>query len=332
MKLHRIENIVYIISKISFFVFIASILANFIFGDPFFITDLISGLLYGYGGVAIFVMIFIWYRRKKRGYKNPLSIEAMHTAKAELPSKIYKFCSLSTGNNKALDEMKLFSLRNKKIWMSDCSVLNDPFEGMFAFIPDEIDDNAADILKAMKEKLLHERDIFIQSSFSYEYDNILMWGHYANGCRGYCVEYEVESKEYLFPVQYLEDRILLSSPKFNQEVYDNLKQMELEFKRLKNHREHFEYMMYIQSMKSDIWSYEKEVRLISMGSAEKNSKCGNADCKMYGIKPSKIIIGYQCVYKSELINIAKELKIPVSIMEIPFHSKEYKFIEKTIKT
>ena len=332
MKSHRIESFIFTFSIVSLIFFLISLPFGFILGDSFLLIDLISRLFYVYGSFSICVILFIVWRRKKRGHKKPLSIEAMRNAKDELPDKVYKFCSLSTGNDKNLDKKKLDTLKTNNIWMTDCSVLNDPFEGQFAFIPEDIADSKSDIVKSIKKQLLHERDRYIQSSMSFGYDNILMWGHYANGCRGYCIEYSIQKKDHLFPVQYLPARLLLSSPKFSKEVYDNLKKIDLELKKLKNDDEWFTYMMYIQSIKSSVWSYEKEVRLIDIGYAQPNQKCGNVNCNMYGIKPSKIIIGYQCAYKNELIDIAKELNIPVSIMQISLDSKKYKLIEKSIKT
>lgn len=41
--------------------------------------------------------------------------------------------------------------------------------------------------------------------------------------------------------------------------------------------------------------------------------------------------GRRCFYKKELKDIAKVLDIPVSIMNIPLHAKQYKLIEKEVK-
>ncbi len=334
MKSHRIEKILFIVSIISFVIFIASIPFG-IFDNPFLVLNILARLLYTCGSaIALFVIIIILIIRHKRGYKKPLRIEAMRTAKAELPNKIYKFCSLSTGNtkeNKELDEKKLYSLENNYIWMSDCTALNDPFEGLYAFLAPDIDKNKNEYTAKLINKIINERDMYIQSSFSYNCDNILMWGHYANGCRGYCIEYKVAEKDFLFPVQYINKRPLLSSVTNDKNVIENLCAVRTTLDKCKDDQEIINYMLYIQSMKSDIWSYEKEIRIIDFGMAEANKKCGNVDSEQYGLYISKIIVGYQCVYKNELIEIAKELNIPVSIMEISLNSKEYKLTEKEME-
>ena len=45
------------------------------------------------------------------------------------------------------------------------------------------------------------------------------------------------------------------------------------------------------------------------------------------IKVSKIIIGYRCIYKKELIEIAKKLKVPYTIMKPSYADENYHLIE-----
>ena len=330
MKSHKTESLVYTVSVIALIIFIISTIIHFAGGDRFWITDIASRLFYGYAGISPFVIWFVNDRRKKRGHNDPLSIEAMRTAKKELPDKIYKFCSLSSKKGANLDEQKLYSLENKKIWMSDCSVLNDPYEGLYAFVDERLNKEKNEFFEMLINKIKNERDVYIQSSFSYECDNILMWGHYANGCRGYCIEYTINSKQHLFPVQYVNKRPLLSSVTDSDEVRNNLNKIKISFDKIKDEEEHIAYMLYIQAIKDSSWSYEKEVRLVEMGYAGNGEKCGNVDCEDYGLKVSKIIIGCHCKYRKELIDIAKKLDVPVSIMEIPLDSNKYKLVEKEL--
>lgn len=330
MKSHKIEKIIFSFSIVSFVIFVLSIFSYFILGDKFWIVDVASRFIYTYGTLSVFVIIFINWRRKKRGYNNPLSIEAMRTAKKELPDKIYKYCSLSIGDVVDLDKKKMYSLENNKIWMSDCSALNDPYEGMYAFVEEQIGEQKNKILRYLIDRINNERDMYIQSSFSYDSNNVLMWGHYANGCRGYCIEYAVTSKQNLFPVQYLAKRPLLSSVTHNQTVKNNIKKIERSVNEIEDPEEFITYVLYIQAMKGLCWSYEKEVRLVEVGSAGEHGKCGNVDSEDYGLKTSKIIIGCYCKYRKELIDIAKKLEVPVSIMEIQLNSNKYQLVEKEI--
>ena len=214
--------------------------------------------------------------------------------------------------------------------LSDCSVLNDPYEGMYAFVDKQTLNKNNEIFKCSINRLINQRNVYIQSSFSYDFDNLLMWGHYANGCRGYCIEYTVNSKDYLFPVKYVEQRPLLSSLRANEEVEENLQIIKKGFSKVENDTERFEYMLYIQAIKSLNWSYEKEIRLVDFGNIGDDGRSGNVDSGLYGLEISKIIIGCHCKYRQEVIDIAAKLKVPVSIMEIPLYSKKYQLIEKEI--
>ena len=95
MKSYKVEKFIFIFSIVALAVFGISLPMHFLFGDGFFLIDLVSRLLYIYGGISMFVIAFIARRRRKRGCKNPICIEAMQAAKKELPNKIYKFCSLT---------------------------------------------------------------------------------------------------------------------------------------------------------------------------------------------------------------------------------------------
>lgn len=335
MKSHRIEKIIFIISIISIGLFIVSIPVSLILGEAFMLYDFIFRTLYLYGsGIAPIVLIIILIFRKKRGYKKPQSIEAMRTAKAELPSKIYKFCSLTDKRETELDKTKLKCLENNQIWVSDYSSLNDPFEGIFGFIDKETNDGKSEYARKCKELLIRERDMFRQASFTCDCSNVLMWGHYANGGRGYCIEYSVQSKKFLFPVQYVGKRPLFSSIFFNEDVVKSILEIRENLGEMKQVDDLIEYASHIQSIKSSAWSYEKEVRLIdiailSAGGSDSN-KGYNIDSDRYGLHISKIIIGHQCVYKDELIDIAKKLNVPVSVMEIPLYLNKYKLEEKGI--
>ena len=329
MKSHKIESLIFAFSIVSFLVFLVSIPVHFVVHNRFLITDLVSRFFYAYGGISPFAIIIIGVKRKTRGYKKPLSIEAMRNAKAESPNKIYKFCSLSVGGDESLDRKKLQTLSNNKIWMSDRSVLNDPFEGQYTYIPSDNKKAKHPLEIKFEEHLAKEGLAYIQSSFSYDYQNNLMWGHYANGCRGYCVEYKLESKDSIFPVQYLKKRPLLSSLRPSDEVVKNSHYIESALEKC-TEREFFEYILYIQSIKGYEWSYEKEVRIVTMGEAGEDQKSGNVDINDYGLSVSRIIIGYKCAYKDELLNIARKLRVSASIMKPALNSNKYELIEEPI--
>ncbi len=95
------------------------------------------------------------------------------------------------------------AFENDYIWFSDFCVVNDPFDGRTDFIWDKENDDHL-LISKMKDllgddidhnKLITEynnvkyEDIipFYICCFSTNYKNILMWSHYANGHKGFCL-------------------------------------------------------------------------------------------------------------------------------------------------
>lgn len=153
-----------------------------------------------------FIFYLLYRYNKAKGEGNPLSLEAMRESKKHIPDTIYKFCSLTYKEKKdPLDESKLETLKNNEIWLSKCSELNDPFEGqMFMlsekdfsrnYLPNEIKlEYGVKNIEELESLLSERRNKYCQASFSKNFSDVQMWGYYANGCRGYCVEYKVLSK------------------------------------------------------------------------------------------------------------------------------------------
>ena len=305
------------------------------------IANIIASLLYFPIPFFVFIYLIIRHFSKKHGEGRPLSYEAMKTSKSNIPGKIYKFCSLSTNKTEKLNQDKLNSLKNNQIWLSNCSYLNDPFEGQFFCFPDKIDKYALPIELKMKykinswdelkNKMEDVRNNHIQCSFSRDYSDLLMWGYYANGCRGYCVEYNVLKKDHLCPVTYVSKRPMndgiLIDIKQHQIVNKNKLDIEDALKKC-NAADFFYYNLYIQSIKSKEWAREKEIRLINYSILNKEPGM-NVCIEKFGLSASKIIIGYLCEYKDELIKISKNLGIPFTIMEPSYESSNYKLIEKS---
>ena len=305
------------------------------------VANFIVGLLYFPVPFFVFVYFIVRHFSKKRGEGRPLSYEAMKTSKANIPDRIYKFCSLSTDKSEKLNQDKLNSLRTNKVWFSSCDYLNDPFEGQLFCFPDNMDDYPCpDELKEkyniktwedLKNILINVRKQYMQCSFSKEYSDILMWGYYANGCRGYCIEYKVLEKNYLFPATYVKKRPIndgiLIDKKQHRAFYRNRLDFQTALRKCSS-KEFIDYVLYLQSIKSNEWIREKEVRLINYGLFDGKNGI-NESIETFGIQVSKIIIGYLCIYKDELIEIAKYLNVPYTIMEPSYQSDTYQLIEKS---
>ncbi len=103
-------------------------------------------------------------------------------------------------------------------------------------------------------------DLFAVSCFSESPSNVLMWSHYANKHTGFCVEYDFNTLidknglDWLLPVVYSKDRIPLSLDQFDFSDPQNVKAI--------FNSDLIADIALLFLVKSDIWEYEKEWRII----------------------------------------------------------------------
>lgn len=163
------------------------------------------------------------------------------------------------------------SLVNHYSWYSNPFAFNDPFD--YTLLAN----------KFIQERFLNTQNVFCLSE---ENDNLLLWSHYADSHRGYCVEYTDYSDEeisYLkskaiFPenvpnhklsivrnalkVEYLNDKQIDDYiSQFPEDDVELLKQ----WKKKQNEDKEEEYLTEIRRnflIKHEIWSYEKERRIM----------------------------------------------------------------------
>lgn len=160
----------------------------------------------------------------------------------------------------------LKSLKNDIFWASSTSQLNDPCEGLIniedfeqqfnhlknVFYPHsenlalvELEQNSKNFINMKDTKL----GIF---SLSKTYRDELLWAHYANNHRGFCIEYDLDlllskqnPKHHFFDIQYSDKVPNLDFPQnFDQNNFDiSIKKM--------------------LGYKSKRWEYENEFRIIT---------------------------------------------------------------------
>lgn len=121
------------------------------------------------------------------------------------------------------------------------AVANDKFKKEVDLFLQHEFSSAAD---GVKELCISLKSIFGISSFSERVDSILMWAHYADNHKGFCIEYDFtisDIKNYLFPVIYQEN-IFDFSCVFNQEARVQA--------------------LIISLIKAIDWSYEREWRIV----------------------------------------------------------------------
>ncbi len=196
----------------------------------------------------------------------------------------------------------------------------DKFFKIFTEIYPQLDN---DIKKKQSE--IHEQEKQIQKimdqnfavgCLTTDYRNNLMWSHYADGHKGFCIEYDfkdLKNINNLLPVAYSTDR-----PSIPLEcIYNNSKDMNTEVTKA----------LYIALLtKDNIWEYENEWRIIISATEGKN-------IEMPPI--SAIYLGAQMPEgdKKKLIEIASKKKIPVKQMVVDrgvyaLHAQECAYINQ----
>lgn len=169
-------------------------------------------------------------------------------------------------------------------------------------------------MKKVNEDIVDEyRKKIIICSFSKGKDNILMWSHYSDGHKGFCLEFEYDSKNVFFQkntstesVEYDEDY-----PTLNEKMMPGQPESEKFFK--------------ITSLtKSTHWSYEGEVRTLIFD-LNKNDEKG----RLVPFNPkilTGIILG--CEISEENKNYIKELihkrQDHISLYEAKINEKLFK--------
>ena len=152
----------------------------------------------------------------------------------------------------------------------------------------------------------HINDNFAITCFSKKSDEILMWSHYANKHTGFCVEYDFSKCTNwaalitLFPVIYSKNR-----PHFPMSIFEqsnNFKDITV-----KEGNDSIISLIRLLLIKSDIWSYEEEWRIIGLQNQLIDKHLLELDIV------TKIYLGANISDKNEkeIVDIAKSKGIPV---------------------
>lgn len=173
-----------------------------------------------------------------------------------VPDKIYKFMKLPEEKNELVQRIE--QIIKGEIWMSKKRYLNDPFEfemiNLMRFSPDE---------RLYYDTNINELEI---TCFSETVNNQAMWGYYACGKYGLCIEYSVENKDRLYPVEYIKRK-----PDYS-EIYKNffalkdqlMDDINLKFPHMPpdDHRAIIKMLQSMFCYKDISWKHEKEIRCI----------------------------------------------------------------------
>ena len=162
--------------------------------------------------------------------------------------------------------------------------------------------NAAyeEMVRSNSEQL---KGLFKLCSFSERLDSTLMWAHYANYHKGFCIEYDVKAlpqtdfrSRFLYPVIY-SDRLFDATPHF--------------MKRVEHKPVNILYLNMAALVKATDWSYEKEWRLLFGNGVLKDEQA-------YAMPtPKAVYLGshIESINQQTLIDICVKQKIPVQKMK-----------------
>ena len=157
---------------------------------------------------------------------------------------------------------KYYNIRNfekQRIHLSENGSFNDVYEGL----PTD------DLKNCSSEDISNLYDLASIACFTETNNNQLMWSHYADSHKGFCVEYDLkllpkdslEVCKHLFPVLYGEKRIInYNLKKLNNELKELREAINKQY--VYDDIEYFNNIIPLFITKGTAWAYEKEWRVI----------------------------------------------------------------------
>ncbi len=187
--------------------------------------------------------------------------KAIRLKEQNLPKSIFKF--------RAVNDFALKNLSDGTAWFTSPSKYNDPYDCVgtlsYAELARTVSNAPPNYEQALRQ---HYESIFTSlretlkiSSFCTLHTPILMWSHYADNHRGFCMEYEVQDlpegiRRILFPVIYI-------STLFDYEKYfQNISKSPLNF--------NIFFTLVSALHKAKEWDYESEWRIAFVHNALAN--------------------------------------------------------------
>ncbi|MEL7603087.1 MAG: DUF2971 domain-containing protein [Bacillota bacterium] len=210
------------------------------------------------------------------------------------PKYVYKFYSLYK-DDAIINNSKIKTLRDNKIWFCKALNQNDPYEfqGMYLDddrlaslgIPEGIKILCSSALKTLDEN-------FAVASFTTRmHDNMPMWAYYANGFQGYCVKYSVLPECLIFNVMYEPEKIPLY-----ELVWDAVQLALINGNSNSTSRELQSAIAILQEkhfIKHKSWEHEQEYRMIERLAQSTDMGC-SVSCSEIYLKAEEIFAGVRC--------------------------------------
>lgn len=208
------------------------------------------------------------------------------------PGKAFDLTCLNTVYSfRKINEHSIHDLLYKEITVVPPSKMNDPFDSIVSFLANNGYLNKVCNKKAhIKNQISSINNFRIRSFVHYDGEkpfmpndnvlsNTLMWSHYADSHKGFCIRYDLSD---LFVKKFLNNNekmqfSILQAVEYSDEPIDIAKALD--------NRTTF-------ALKKKCWEYEQEARLVTFDSSSKQDFIGLLlDEKSY---VAEIIFGYKC--------------------------------------
>ena len=163
---------------------------------------------------------------------------------------LFKFKSAENIENFNRD---INTITNNQIWFSGLESLNDPFEKVYATEILDKSDNNEEVVKYLCIPVKKNIDEFFKKvgilSLCRRKTNLVMWSHYSNNHKGYCIEYNLNQNELNSLNFEANDELFLFGVEYENKPIDYLSLPS-------------KCQFYLRR-KSKLWKYENEFRFIS---------------------------------------------------------------------
>lgn len=243
-----------------------------------------------------------------------------------IPNFLYKYISLT--DDESLNNTKMQTLFEQKIYLADTRDFNDPFDNRaFYYRNDEL--KRFDELRSFDGRIGDEI-MFNSRAASLTaagFNSMQMWAHYANNHKGFCVAYNMKVPENselsssTLPIQYTDRRVDITDIMVRTIDYvlkEKQRQMSQGRKVILIDDLSLIYTtVFLQNIKQSSWQYEKEFRC----SAGRTS----IGMPYMRAKPCGVYIGEKCtsVYQEKLIETTHKLNVPIYKLEFKEVNSSY---------
>jgi hypothetical protein len=231
------------------------------------------------------------FEKKKLEFEDRIA-KLLSDSKARIPSKnMYEIEAKSRGLNLDVDQIDLVSALSKE---------KDP-EGSKKIL---------DWFSLMDQKMAELFDgMLLVGSLCTDYINPLMWAHYADSHKGFCVEYDFSNvkEDDLLPLPVTYSKQIVKMPWKYCMLPDGTKSPEFSSR-----------LIQAVLTKHDVWKYENEWRILLPANAESNHKMPRVSC---------VYLGAFCSEENEqiILEIAKDKfsvkRMTVDRGQFAFHTK-----------